>query len=142
MPGGVGDHQATLGVQRFGPTFAWLGTKQIVPIEKAPGVRWAWHARAAAGHDHVVNRWASAGGLRGNLLHGDRFAPPLTGIDRDQDLGAGIREPGGDGCRAESGEDRDRDRADLGACQEGDDGLRDHRQEQSDRVALADSDAL
>ena len=69
------------------------------------------------------------------------MAAPNARIHGDHGLGAAIRQPGRDGLRSEAGEDRHRDRADLGARQERDDGLRHHRQKQPDRVALADAQA-
>ena len=51
-------------------------------------------------------------------------------------------EPGRDRLRTEAGEDRHGDRADLGARQKRDHRFRDHRQEQPDGIAPADSQPL
>ena len=95
-------------------------------------------ASPLAGDDDVADARAGVGGLARDRLQRDRLAAAERDVGGDQRHGLAVVEPGGDGLRAEAGEDRDRDRADLGAGQERDDGLRDHRQEQPDPVAPAD----
>ena len=81
-------------------------------------------------------------GFVGDRLHRDHSAAAECAVGGDQGAGAAVFEPGGDGGRAEAREDRQRDRADLGTGQEGDDGLGEHRQEEPDAVAPPDAQPL
>ena len=66
------------------------------------------------------------------------MSAPRARLDGEQRFGVAVRQAGRDGLRAEARENRHGDRAQLGARQESDDGFGDHRQEQTDGIALAD----
>ena len=84
---------------------------------------------------------AGAAGQRlvGQRLDGHRLAAAGDRVAGDQRDRAGVRQPSGDGGRAEAGEDRHGDRADLADRVERRHHLDAHRQEQPDGLALRDA---
>ena len=79
--------------------------------------------------------------LVGDLLHRHQLSATKRPVGRDQRFGLRVGEPRGDRRRGEAGEDRHLERAEVRAGVRGDRDLRRHRQEDPDRVALADAES-
>ena len=136
---GVDNHVRVIGRGRLGRAVARGVRDGFVPpdvalrrerdvLSRVPEDEAASHARG--GGDRLV----------GNPLHRHRFAPAVRAIGRDQHRRFAVAEPGGDRLRAESGEHRQVDRAELAASEGRDRRLRQHRQEDADPVPFADTE--
>ncbi len=136
----VHDHHRGLGIEGFARTLGRLARDELVPVDVS-GIGGYARARGRStrpGDDQVTDARAGVGGLAGDRLELDRLALAEGDVGGDECHGLAVIEPHGDGPRAETREDGDRDRADLGAGQERDDGLGHHGEEQPDAVAPAD----
>ena len=108
-----------------------LGRDELRPVPLA-------RSRAAADtaqHDGLADGPGAGGGGAGHLGHRHRPPLPREGVGREEHLHVGVRQAHRDRVRAEPAEDRDPDRSELRTRHHRGDGLRQHREEDPDRVA-------
>ena len=111
---GVKEEERLVGAHRLGGDTGRSG--QVGPGKVAAGLH--WHIDAGAGHDHQpLQLRQPSSGLVGNRLHRHRASPTDRAVGSDQHPRVRVGEPLADRFRAEAGEERDRDGAELGAGQ-------------------------
>ena len=114
-----------------------LARHQLVPVVVAPAAHRRPRAQPVPHHD-VPHRRRMVERRVGDLLHRDRLAAAGHGVGRQQRHRTRVAQPRRHRRRAEAGEDRHRDRADLADRVEARHHLHRHRQEQADRLAGLD----
>ena len=111
-----------------------LLANEVVPPQVATVLHLDVLTRAADYHDMpdggaVLHRLVDRG------LERRRRAAPEAAVRRDDDFDAAVKDSGGQGIGGEPAEDNGVRRADPGTRQDGDDGLRNHRQVDGHAVA-------
>ena len=132
---GVDQHQRVFGRGTLGDRGIRLRVheRRPQPVVRAGDGRGA----EARHHDHVPDRRRGADRGVGHLLHLDALPPAPEAVGGDEHRRLGVLEPRGHGVGTVAREQRQHDRADLRAGEEGGGEFRSHRQEEGDPVTLA-----
>ena len=136
--GRVDHHHRRLRVERRRGQLRRLARHQLVPVVVAPAAHRRPRAQPVPHHD-VPHRRRLLERRVGDLLHRDRLAAARHGVGRQQRHRTRVPQPRGHRRRAEAGEDRHGDRADLADRVEARHHLDRHRQEQAHRLAGLDA---
>ena len=134
---GVEEVEQLLGVHGLGRALGLgVGHELVVPV--VPAFLHVHRVLAPAHHDDAGDAGRALEGHVGLGLEREDLAAAVAAVGGDEDLGLRVVDAVGEGRRREAAEDDAVRRADAGAGQHGDDGLRDHRQVDVDPVAPLD----
>jgi len=136
-PRGIDQHHRVVGLRDNGVKDVGLAGQGVVPLH-IPALNPGHVNAQPRHHDHPLHRGALGKGGFGHHLHLHGPTAAVEPISGDEDPGAGVSQPGGNGPRPIAGEDGDEHRPNLGRRQQGDGGLWDHGHEDADPVLPTD----
>ncbi len=137
-PAGVSDEERVFAVERFRVEASGLRRDELLPPDVPPLVPRRRVVPEPGPHQDALDAHDVVRGTICDLLHRHRTTTPHRAVRGDQHLRARVRQSRGDGFGTEPAEDRDPDRAQLGARHDRGHGLDRHRHEDAHRIAFPD----